>query len=174
LLKNGVLWRVGMKKMFAVAVVALMLGGACAELDDPVVETVDEATVTTGEESLVLGGRRRTCGGILGDVYCRSNEYCDHPDDSCTAIGVCRRRPRRVTREYMPVCGCDGENYSNESVANASGTDVDYWGACEEAPQDGEGDMCGGIAAFACGDGLVCDYSDNLQCISDMAGVCVT
>lgn len=36
----------------------------------------------------------------------------------------------------------------------------------------GPGQFCGGIGALACQPGLTCDYSANLTCLPDAAGVC--
>jgi hypothetical protein len=32
---------------------------------------------------------------------------------------------------YAPVCGCDGETYSNACVAECHGIEVVYEGSCE-------------------------------------------
>ena len=73
------------------------------------------------------------CGGFLG-LVCDVDQYCDYPDDSfCGAadqLGVCRQRPEVCTMDVDPVCGCDGETWSNACVANSAGVDVAHDGPC--------------------------------------------
>ena len=77
------------------------------------------------------------CGGFAGFV-CRANQWCDFPQNAACGVGdqlgTCRPRPDFCTREYMPVCGCNGETYSNACQAAAAGFDVAYVGACRSTP----------------------------------------
>ncbi|HEU4533627.1 MAG TPA: hypothetical protein VFS00_05900, partial [Polyangiaceae bacterium] len=43
--------------------------------------------------------------------------------------GVCKARPVGCTKEYDPVCSCNGV-FSNECTANAAGYDVNSAGQC--------------------------------------------
>lgn len=78
----------------------------------------------------------RTCGGIAG-LACEEGEFCDYasPDMNCTivadAAGVCRVRPEACDAVFDPVCGCDGDTYSNACVANSAGVSVASEGECE-------------------------------------------
>jgi cysteine-rich repeat protein len=44
--------------------------------------------------------------------------------------GTCRERPSACTREWAPVCGCDGVTYSNECTAHLNGTSAARPGTC--------------------------------------------
>ena len=114
----------------------------------------------------------RTCGGFIG-ATCASGEYCDYGGPSgvsCGAadgLGVCTARPPSCTREYLPVCGCDGRDYDNACIANLNGTDVATRGTCAEPAVDCRTTGCAaGESCFVCGppgtgfscvpDGMVC------------------
>lgn len=47
-------------------------------------------------------------------------------------FGVCRPRPEVCREVYLPVCGCNGEDYGNACEAAAGGTDVAYVGVCRD------------------------------------------
>ncbi len=89
------------------------------------------APVRTEEDPIAGSGRRCRSARAL---ECDSGEYCDFPvGAACGArgrAGVCRPRPELCTREYMPVCGCDGRTWPTRCVAASQGVDAASDGAC--------------------------------------------
>ena len=77
------------------------------------------------------------CGGIAGIACGDEGDYCHfEPSDMCgaaDAMGTCRTVPEVCTREFRPVCGCDGETYPNPCVAHSTGVSVSTMGPCEPA-----------------------------------------
>jgi hypothetical protein len=74
------------------------------------------------------------CGGFAG-LTCETDQWCDYGgvDGQCGAadqLGTCVQRPETCTADFNPVCGCDGQTYSNACTAHASGVDIIANGEC--------------------------------------------
>ena len=113
------------------------------------------------------------CGGFVGFTCGDDSMYCDfEQEDNCGAVdqtGTCRPLPGACTEEFAPVCGCNGQTYSNSCFAAMGGTSVVHDGACAEPA----GGSCGGHLGLACGDGQYCEYhADDLCGASDHLGTC--
>jgi hypothetical protein len=104
-------------------------------------------------------------GACATNAQCAADQFCARAPGHCKDDGVCRVRPDACTREYVPVCGCDGETYPNACVARSAGTSVAHAGPC--------GRRCAGIAGITCPDGEVCDLDPGGCGIVDWQGTCV-
>jgi hypothetical protein len=74
--------------------------------------------------------------GTRGAAACPDGQFCDFPEGSeCGATdrgGHCVARPEMCTREFNPVCGCDGQTHPTACVAHSNGVSVAHAGECEE------------------------------------------
>ena len=94
---------------------------------------------------------------------CQSNddgaigEYCAKEPGDCDGTGTCTTIPDVCINVFDPVCGCDGNTYTNSCFAAAAGVNVAFDGSCEPSL----GRCCqGGVA------GVVCLVNTEDECMS--------
>ncbi|MEM6627172.1 MAG: Kazal domain-containing protein [Pseudomonadota bacterium] len=106
----------------SVAAVLMLLAAACTNFTAP-----------PAEPSAPVVGLGEICGGIVGAVCEGEGDttFCKSDVGACGELaGVCSEIPQICTADFKPICGCDGQDYSNSCVADRAGVNVASEGKC--------------------------------------------
>lgn len=121
----------------------------------------------------------RVCGG-RGMGTCEEGESCIYDlaaaCGSFDSPGHCVMTTAMLCPQvYQPVCGCDGQTYSNECMANVAGQSAMSLGECKPVEPEPEPEPCfvGGCSGQVCSsrEGIIttCEWRQEYACYRNAA-----
>jgi hypothetical protein len=111
---------------------------------------------------------------------CPADQYCSTPLGQCEGPGECIDRLSDLIQcldIWLPVCGCDGQTYSNGCYAAKAAVSIDYEGECIEECFDNDDcpadQYCSTPLGQCEGPGECVDrLGDEIQCFDVWIPVC--
>ncbi|HSW60448.1 MAG TPA: Kazal-type serine protease inhibitor family protein [bacterium] len=90
-----------------------------------------EDNMVVSDEELIYPDEDDTNGdSCYKNSDCGEDFFCNKFDGLCNDEGKCEAIPGFCNSDYAPVCGCDGETYSNFCFANTDSSTVFYNMVC--------------------------------------------
>lgn len=97
------------------------------------------------------GGKQCSIGMGAPTVDCGKGSFCKLNAAGCSGMGACTAVPMGCTKEYKPVCGCNGISYGNMCMADAAAMNIKTTAACAggvpgccKTDADCKGEVCVG------------------------------
>lgn len=72
------------------------------------------------------------CAGFTG-IQCDADLWCQMPIGQCAVAdgaGTCVKAPEICSQIFLPVCGCNGQTYSNDCQRQAAKVSKAHDGKC--------------------------------------------